>query len=318
MCASVRDMLVGMSNENPIEPGANEHANFALSVLSAVEQKGLSLVEQLSAPFEVVVLPVVRVASAVQVDPGTDGWDGFLQALSSDFSIVIAEPGWMRPLIAIDFVDSTQPATSADEAKASLCESVRLPYRRYDLSSCAVESIAAELRELLRAEIIKYEEAVWDSGGSLPNDRRRNLLCNDWERRCYQILQTVAARYGMRVILKSRLARTLGRPRVAELLDLDRFGQQGEIDFLLADRFWRPVMLVEFDEEAHLTNLAVINRDTKKKLVCDRYGLFSPHRITAADLKEGADGTTPLETKADLWLKQIIRRLGSDGQTEAA
>jgi hypothetical protein len=98
-------------------------------------------------------------------------------------------------------------------------------------------------------------------------------------------LREVAARCGVRVFPKVRLASALDLNRSGVSHDEFSYGLKAEFDFVVADsESGRPEFAVEFDEPHHLTDPITIARDRKKQAICARIG-FPLLRIGAEFLQ---------------------------------
>ncbi len=98
---------------------------------------------------------------------------------------------------------------------------------------------------------------------------RRNLLLNKWEQSTDKALNDAAARCGLRVVPKVRLASALELDGSGLSRELFAYGLQAEFDFVVADGEWgTPQFAVEFDEPHHLTDAKTLARDRKKAAIC--------------------------------------------------
>ena len=99
-----------------------------------------------------------------------------------------------------------------------------------------------------------------------------HALLNRSEEKAYRELQEIAAAYGYDVYIKMRLADILRIDRSGVTKELYSFALQSHFDFLVADEAYHPLFAVEFDGPTHAT-LKQAARDTKKDMLCERFGL---------------------------------------------
>ena len=290
--------------------------NPALSVLSEVEREGLAQLSTLASPYEVVLLPAVRLASAVNLNHSGLSRQAYSQALVSGASVLIAQGRYLRPILAVDFDQSALEVLFPNQeaqAKEEICRRLGLPLWRATPSSLISPKFKRDL-DLLLTEACDQ----WQSGGDPPADRRRGLLCNAGERRTLDILERIVERYGFQVLVKPQLMRVLQGSDEPPLQSLCDYAARAEVDFQIVDEAFAPVMSLEFDELAHLYDELIIARDMKKKMLCDLDATaWSPQRIFAEHLDADDDGMTPLERIVVSWL-DLVGELKAGQQRRAA
>lgn len=274
-------------------------------VIGPREAATFSKLEMLMPPFGTPLMRFVRLGSVVRLeDLGLSG-RSFSEALCLSVCAVPAIGAFLRPAVAVDLVGGPGYDPATVDLKRQVFGKADLPYFLIDPS----EKDSSLKSRVKLVEILKREEALWHSGWQtgrqLPQDGRRGLLCNTSELKVFEILSALVKELDLRLLVKPRLHVTfpagVGVPG-----DLGRFVEQAEVDFAILDRFSRLLMHIEFDEDRHLLEPLTIRRDAKKKLACDVYGAWSPHRIYAEHLAEGPDGTTPLELTARAWLSGVL------------
>lgn len=103
---------------------------------------------------------------------------------------------------------------------------------------------------------------------------RKNLLINRWEQATDVALAEAAARCGVRVFAKVRVASALPIDRSGLTAEEFSYALRAEFDFVVADgERGTPQFAIEFDEHHHLTDATTIARDRLKSAVCRRFAL---------------------------------------------
>ena len=97
-------------------------------------------------------------------------------------------------------------------------------------------------------------------------------VLNRSEEKAYRELQEIAGAYGYGVYIKIRLADILPIDRSGITKELYSFALQSHFDFLVADEAHEPLFAVEFDGAMHAKPKQAA-RDTKKDMLCERFGL---------------------------------------------
>lgn len=104
-------------------------------------------------------------------------------------------------------------------------------------------------------------------------DRRKALLVNIGEVETDAVLREVAAKLGVRVFAKPRLADVVNIDRSGIADEEYRYALKAHLDFVVAEvADGRPHFAVEFDGPSHATDRAA-RRDAMKNAICERLGL---------------------------------------------
>ena len=132
-------------------------------------------------------------------------------------------------------------------------------------------------------------------------DRRRPLLVNIGESETDAVLREVAAKLGVRVVMKPRMADVLNIDRSGLSNDEYRYALQAHLDFVVCsdDTEARAHFAVEFDGPYHASDEAAKRRDAMKDAICERLGL--PLLRIDADFLRTVKGFRIVAWLIELW-----------------
>jgi len=104
-------------------------------------------------------------------------------------------------------------------------------------------------------------------------DRRKPLLVNAYEIAADVALNAIAEKYGMRVLLKPRLADTLDIERSGISNEAYGYALKAHFDFVVVREDAMPFCAVEVDGPQHASSSLVQQRDEIKNMLCQQLGM---------------------------------------------
>lgn len=134
-----------------------------------------------------------------------------------------------------------------------------------------------------------------------PLRKVRNLLVNTYEKDTYNHLLKCEEKYKIKINTKVGVSDVFTINTFTTPTDLYKYALMAHFDFVITDTDFNPLFAVEFDEIGHFDDPEIIDRDKKKRKLCELFK-FSLLRITQEYYNKSHGGLTILEYIIGYWL----------------